>query len=65
MMHNSLTIKNLSIALDALGHVCGAEDHFERTKDLLMDEIKAAEETNTKAYLAKKTETPTDDDIPF
>lgn len=43
-MHNSLAIKNLSIALDALGHVRGTEDHFERIKDLLMDEIRSAEE---------------------
>lgn len=64
-MHNSLAIKNLSIALDALGHVRGAEDHFERIKDLLMDEIRVAEEINRKTYLEKKTEHQTDDDIPF
>lgn len=61
---SNLSIKNLSIALDALGHVRGAEEHFERIKDLLMDEIKATEELNTKAYLAKKTKTE-DEEISF
>lgn len=64
-MHNSLAIKNLSIALDALGHVHGTEDHFERIKDLLMDEIRVAEEKPDREPVPLVRSTTADDDIPF
>lgn len=64
-MHNSLAIKNLSIALDALGHVRGAEAHFERVQDLLMDEIKAAEEKPEPVPPLVLRNRTIDEEIPF
>jgi len=57
-MHNSLAIKNLAIAYEALAHAGGVEDLQQQVKFLLNNEI-------TKAREVPPPATPNDDDIPF
>ncbi len=62
-MTNSLAIKNLSIALEALSRINGAKDTFVAIHELLLHEVEEAHKENHPI----QTYTPTnpDDDIPF
>lgn len=69
-MSNSLVIKNLSIALEAISRVGGSWSQielFDGIVKLLKAEIKLAEEENTKPITAQTPPTtdPNNDEIPF
>lgn len=71
-MSTSLTIKNLSIALEALSRMPGVEDTFDRIKGILDREIAIATEDQAeqleRSYEAKakqRKKEEVDDDTPF
>lgn len=59
MMHNSMAIKNLAIALEALSRINGANYSFARVERLLGNEIQKAEDP------PPQPPTTSNDDIPF
>lgn len=63
---SSLTIKNLSIALEALSRIPESKELSERVRDLLSDEIREEEtQTHTRTMnRINKSKTP-DEEIPF
>jgi hypothetical protein len=65
-MHNSLAIKNLAIALEALSRINAATTMYYRVKVLLTHEVDQATLENDKTR-APKAPPPRnyDDDIPF
>lgn len=64
MTRNSLQIKNLSIALEALSRIQQSSIAFDAIQDLLDEEIAKAKEYNETPIQPVSSRNP-DDDIPF